>query len=59
MHMHFSHFSLTTEMDSSLVPVSFRTLYEFDLNEAIDVYDYTDVYDFITHRNNSIITHRS
>ena len=48
----FSHFSLTTEMDSSLVPVSFRTLYDFDLNEAIDVYDsivYSiDVYDFIT-----------
>ena len=35
----FSHFSLTTEMDSSLVPVSFRTLYDFDFNEAIDVYD--------------------
>ena len=47
MHMHFSHFSLTTEMDSSLVPVSFGT-YDFDLNEAIDVYDYIDVYDFIT-----------
>ena len=49
---HFSHFSLTTEMDSSLVLVSFRTLYDFDLNEAIDVYDsiaYSiDVYDFIT-----------
>ena len=48
----FSHFSLTTEMDSSLVPVSFRTLYDFDLNEAVDVYDsivYSiDVYDFIT-----------
>ena len=27
---HFSHFSLTTEMDSSLVPVSFITLYDFD-----------------------------
>ena len=38
-------------MDSSLVPVSFRTLYDFDLNEAIDVYDYTDVYDFITYLN--------
>ena len=38
--MHFSHFNLTTEMDSSLVPVSFRTLYDFDLNEAIDVYDF-------------------
>ena len=36
---HFSHFSSTTEMDSSPVPVSFRTLYDFDLNEAIDVYD--------------------
>ena len=36
---HLSHFSLTTEMDSSLVLVSFRTLYVFDLNEVIDVYD--------------------
>ena len=27
---HFSHFSLLTEMDCSLVPVSFRTLYDFD-----------------------------
>ena len=49
--MHFSHFSLTTERDSSLVPVSLRALYDFDLNEAIDVYDYTDVYDFITYLN--------
>ena len=47
---HFSHLSLTTEMDSSLVPVSFRTLYDFDLNEAIGVYDSIDVYDFITER---------
>ena len=39
-HAHFSHFSLTTEMDSSLVPVSFRTLYDFDLNEVVDVYDF-------------------
>ena len=45
--MHFSHFSLTTEMDSSLVPVSFRTWFDFDLNEAIDVYDSIDVHDFI------------
>ena len=45
---HFSHFSLTNEMDSSLAPVSFRTSYNFDLNEAIDVYDSIDVYDFIT-----------
>ena len=36
-HAHFSHFSSTTEMDSSLVPVNFRTLYDFDLNEAVDV----------------------
>ena len=36
---HFSQISLTNEMDSSLVPVSFITLYDFDLNEAIDVYD--------------------
>ena len=35
-------------MDSLLAPVSFRTLYNFDLNEAIDVYDSIDVYDFIT-----------
>ena len=40
MPMHFSHCSLTTETDSSPVPVSFRTLYDFDLNEAIDVYDF-------------------
>ena len=45
---HFSDFSLTTEMDSSLVAVSFRTLHDFDLNEAIDVHDSIDVYDFIT-----------
>ena len=45
---HFSHFSLTTEIDSSLVLVSFRTLHDFDLNEAIDVHDSIDVYDFIT-----------
>ena len=32
---HFSRFSLTTEMDSSLVPVGFRTMCDFDLNEAI------------------------
>ena len=31
-----------------VVPVSFRTLYDFDLNEASDVYDSIDVYDFIT-----------
>ena len=37
-------------MDSSLVPVSFRTLYDYDLNEASDVYDSIDVYDFITQR---------
>ena len=36
---HFSHPTLTTEMASSLVPVNFRTLYDFNLNEAIDVYD--------------------
>ena len=47
-HAHFSHFSSTTEMDSSLVPVSFITLNDFDLNEAVDVYDSIDVYDFIT-----------
>ena len=35
-------------MDSSLVPVSFITLNDFDLNEAVDVYDSIDVYDFIT-----------
>ena len=47
--MHFIHFSLTNEMDSSLVvPVTFRMLYDFDLNEAIDVYDSIDIYDFIT-----------
>ena len=46
-HAHFSHFSLTTEMDFSLALVSFRTLYDFDLNEAVDVYDSIDVYDFI------------
>ena len=40
IHTHFSHFSLTTEMDSSLVLVSFRTLYDFGFNEAIDVYDF-------------------
>ena len=45
---HFCHFSLTTEMDSSLVTVSFRTLYDFDLNGAVDVYDSIVVYDFIT-----------
>ena len=45
-HAHFSHFSSTTETDSSLV--SFRTLNDFDLNEAVDVYDSIDVYDFIT-----------
>ena len=45
---HFSHFTLTTERDSSLVPVSFRTLYDFDLNEAVDVYDSIYVNDFIT-----------
>ena len=39
---------LTTEMDSSLVPVSFRMWFDFDLNEAIDVYNSIDVYDFIT-----------
>ena len=44
---HCSHFSLTTEVVSLLVPVSFRT-YDFDLNEAIDVYDSIVVYDFIT-----------
>ena len=48
MRMHFSHFSLTIEMGSSLVPVSFRTLYDFHLNEAIDIYDSIDVNDFIT-----------
>ena len=37
--MKFCHFSLTTEMDPLLVPVSFRTFYDFDLNEAIDIYD--------------------
>ena len=26
---HFSHSTLTTEMASSLVPVNFRTLYDF------------------------------
>ena len=51
VHMHFSQFSLTTEMDSSLVPLSFRTLYDFDLNEFIDVYDYIDIYDFIKYLN--------
>ena len=44
MHMHFRHFSLTTEMDISLVPLSFRTWFDF----AIDVYDSIEVYDFIT-----------
>ena len=39
-HAHFSHFSLTTEMNSSVVPVSFRMLYDFDLNKVIDVYDF-------------------
>ena len=27
---HFSHSTLTTEMASSLVPVNFRTLYDFN-----------------------------
>ena len=45
---HFSHSTLPTEMASSLVPVSFRTLYDFDLNETIDVYDSIYVYDFST-----------
>ena len=44
---HFSRFSLTTELDSSLLPVSFRALYYFDINKAIDIYDSIDVYDFL------------
>ena len=49
MHTHFSRFSLTTEMDSLLVvPVSFRTWFDFDVNEAIDSYDSIDIHDFIT-----------
>ena len=44
---HFSHSTLTTEM-ASLVPVNFRTLYDFNLNEAINVYDCIYVYDFST-----------
>ena len=42
---HFSHFSLTTEMDSSLVlnfafPCGLRGFQvDFDLNEGIDFYD--------------------
>ena len=43
-HAHFSHFNLTT-FDS--FKLSVRTLHDFDLNEAIDVYDSTDVYGFI------------
>ena len=45
----FSHSisTLTTEM-ASLVPVNFRTLYDFNLNEAINVYDSIYVYDFST-----------
>ena len=45
---HFSHSNLTTEMASSLVPVNFRTLYDFNLNEAINVYDSIYVHDFST-----------
>ena len=45
---HLSHFSLTTEIDSLLVLVSFGMLHYFDLNEAIDIYDSIDIYDFIT-----------
>ena len=45
---HFSHSTLTTEMASSLVPVNFRTLYDLNLNEAINVYDSIYVYDFST-----------
>ena len=44
---HFSHSTLTTEM-ASLVPVNFRTLYDVNLNEAINVYDSIYVYDFST-----------
>ena len=45
---YFSHSTLTTEMASSLVPVNFRTLYDFNLNEAINAYDSIYVYDFST-----------
>ena len=44
---HFSHSTLTTET-ASLVPVNFRMLYDFNLNEAINVYDSIYVYDFST-----------
>ena len=41
---HFSHFSLTTEMDSPLVSALWYGLrgfhVDFVLNEAIDVYDF-------------------
>ena len=40
--------TLTIEMASSLVPVNFRTLYDFNLNEAINVYDSIYVHDFST-----------
>ena len=44
----FSHFTLTTEMACSLVTVNFRKLYDFNLNEAINVHDSIYVYDFST-----------
>ena len=44
---HFSHSTSTTEM-ASLVPVNFRTMYDFNLNEAINIYDSIYVYDFST-----------
>ena len=44
--MHIS-VTLTTKM-ASLVPVNFRTLYDFNLNEAINFYDSIYVYDFST-----------
>ena len=36
---HFSHSTLTTEM-ASLVPVNFRTLYDFNLNEAMILFTF-------------------
>ena len=52
--MKFCHFSLTSEMDSSLVPVSFRTFHDFDLNEAIDVYDKCSIVMIVNVLNTSI-----
>ena len=41
-------------MDSSPVPVCFRTLYDFDLSEAIDFYD-SMTFMILSHKSSIVV----